>query len=196
MVFRVGVRWVMVMYSTQGIEWYFYRNVYNPMQLKRQTVEAIEYLIERYPQKRSAVLPVLHQIQADLGHISKEAITWVADKLCLQPINVYEVVTFYPFFREKPLGRRHIRVCRTLPCALRGAHRTCAVLQEELGCRLNQVAEDGSVSIEFVECLANCHHAPVVMVNDELHEDVDETQARILGQAVKNDGKAGNCLVS
>ena len=93
MVFRVGVRWVMVMYSTQGIEWYFYRNVYNPMQLKRQTVEAIEYLIERYPQKRSAVLPVLHQIQADLGHISKEAITWVADKLCLQPINVYEVVT-------------------------------------------------------------------------------------------------------
>ena len=155
------------------------------MQLQAETVEQIEALIPRYPEKRSAILPVLHQVQADQGYISKDAMTWVAEKLDLQPINVYEVVSFYPFFRQKPLGRRHVRVCRTLPCALRGAHRTCAVLQEQLDCPLGGVSEDGEVSIEFVECLADCHQAPVVMIDDELHENVDGAQAQQLAQALR-----------
>ena len=155
------------------------------MQLQPQTIEKIEHIIPRYPEKRSAMLPVLHHVQADQGYLSNEAITWVAEKLELQPINVYEVVTFYPFFRQKPLGRKHVRVCRTLSCALRGAHDTCAVLQKALDCSLDNVSEDGEVSIEYAECLANCHHAPVVMVNDEMHEGVDPEKAQKLALQIQ-----------
>jgi hypothetical protein len=71
--------------------------------------------------KRSAALPLLHLVQEDQGYISNEAVEWIAARLGLQPINVYELVTFYPMFRQKPIGRRHIKVCRTLSCAPWGA---------------------------------------------------------------------------
>src|SRR5690606_41367593 len=107
-----------------------------------------EKTIPKYPVKRSAVLPLLHFVQAEEGYISNEAIEWVAQKLELEPINVYEVVTFYPFFRQKKIGRRHIRVCRTLPCALVGSYKTCRTLQEQLGCELDGISEDGEDRIE------------------------------------------------
>src|SRR5437588_5197210 len=83
------------------------------MNLKPETLKRIDEVIPHYPVKRSAVLMLLHAIQEDVGFIPDEAIDWVAAKLELQPINVYEVVTFYPMFRRKPIGRRHIKVCRT-----------------------------------------------------------------------------------
>src|SRR5215210_7664365 len=82
-------------------------------------------LVTHYPQKRSASLMFLHEIQEHFGYISKEAIEWIAAKLELQPINIYELVTFYPMFRQEPAGRRHIKVCRTLSCALMGGYKTC-----------------------------------------------------------------------
>ncbi|HEX2099865.1 MAG TPA: NAD(P)H-dependent oxidoreductase subunit E, partial [Candidatus Synoicihabitans sp.] len=88
------------------------------MNLKPETLTRIDEVIPHYPVKRSAVLPLLHLIQEDVGYISDGAIEWIAQKLELQPINVYEVVTFYPMFRRQPIGRRHIKVCRTLSCAL------------------------------------------------------------------------------
>ena len=98
------------------------------MKLSKQTNKRIQEAIKSYPVKRSAVLPLLHLIQEDQGYLSDEAIEWVASKLKLQPINVYELVTFYPMFRRKPLGKKHVRVCRTLSCALRGSHGTCKAL--------------------------------------------------------------------
>ena len=74
------------------------------MKLKPETIETIEKVIPRYPQKRSAVMPLLHHIQADQGVISNEAVEWVAEKLEMQPINVLEVVTFFPYFRQEKLG--------------------------------------------------------------------------------------------
>ena len=101
------------------------------MNLKPETLTRIDELITHYPVKRSAVLMLLHAIQEDVGYISKEAIDWVAAKLELQPINVYEVVTFYPMFRQAPIGRRHIKVCRTLSCALMGGYKTCEQFEKE-----------------------------------------------------------------
>src|ERR1043165_5732625 len=95
------------------------------MNLKPETLRRIDDVITHYPVKRSAVLMLLHAIQEDVGYIPEGAIDWVAAKLDLQPINVYEVVTFYPMFRQKPIGRRHIKVCRTLSCALMGGYKTC-----------------------------------------------------------------------
>src|ERR1700736_3896764 len=83
----------------------------------------IDEAITHYPvSKRSASLPLLHLWQEHFGFISDEAISWIAVKLGLSPINILELVTFYPMFRRQPAGKRHIRVCRTLSCAMSGGY--------------------------------------------------------------------------
>jgi NADH-quinone oxidoreductase subunit E len=157
------------------------------MKLKPETLSRIDEVITHYPVKRSAVLPLLHLIQEDVGWISPEATEWVAAKLGLQPINVLEVVTFYPMFRQKPIGRRHIKVCRTLSCALLGGYTTCEAFEQEFHTHRGEVSPDGEVTVEFVECLASCGTAPVVMIDDELHEKVDAAKARQLSEQIKRE---------
>ena len=157
------------------------------MKLKIETLSRIDEVITHYPVKRSAVLPLLHLIQEDVGWISPEATEWVAAKLDLQPINVLEVVTFYPMFRQKPIGRRHIKVCRTLSCALLGGYTTCEAFEKEFNTHRGEVSPDGEVTVEFVECLASCGTAPVVMIDDELHEKVDVAKARQLSDQIKRE---------
>jgi NADH-quinone oxidoreductase subunit F len=141
--------------------------------------------IGHYPpdQKRSASLPLLHLWQEHFGLINDEAVTWIAAKLGLQPINIFELVTFYPMLREKHAGETHIRVCRTLSCAMAGSYQVMEKLCTATGikrgnhCDPVSVSADGNCSIEFVECLASCGTAPVCMVNDELHENVQPDNA-------------------
>ncbi len=159
------------------------------MNLKPETLTRIDEVIPHYPVKRSAVLPLLHLIQEDVGYISDGAIEWIAQKLELQPINVYEVVTFYPMFRRKPIGRRHIKVCRTLSCALLGGYKTCETFEKEFNTHRNEVSPDGEVTIEFVECLASCGTAPVVMIDETLHEKVDVKRAKELSDQIKQEAK-------
>jgi NADH-quinone oxidoreductase subunit E len=155
------------------------------IRLKPDTLQKIDEVIPHYPVKRSAALPLLHLVQEDQGYISAEAVEWIAARLEVQPINIYELVTFYPMFRQKPIGRRHIRVCRTLSCAIMGAYRTCAEFQAQFNAQLGEVSPDGEVTVEFVECLASCGTAPVVMIDDELHEKVDTAKARALAERIK-----------
>ena len=159
------------------------------MNFKPETLQRIDEVITHYPVKRSAVLPLLHLIQEDVGYISDESLEWVAPKLELQPINVYEVVTFYPMFRQKPIGRRHVKVCRTLSCALMGGYKVCDEFEKEFGVELDEVSADGEVTIEFVECLASCGTAPVVLIDDDLHEKVDTAKARALAAKIKAEAK-------
>ena len=159
------------------------------LNLKPETLARIDEVITHYPVKRSAVLPLLHLIQEDVGYISDEAQEWIAQKLELQPINIYEVVTFYPMFRRHPIGRRHIKVCRTLSCALMGGYRTCDEFKKEFNTDMNAVSPDGEVTIEFVECLASCGTAPVVMVDEELYENVDCAKARQIAAQIKAEAK-------
>ncbi len=145
--------------------------------------------ISRYPvdQKRSAALPLLHLWQEHFGFISDESVRWIAAKLGLQPINILELVTFYPMLREKRAGKTHIRVCRTLSCAMAGSYqvmeRLCAATRIDRHRGGNgmhdpiSVSADGEFSVEFVECLASCGTAPVCMVNDELRENVSPDEA-------------------
>ncbi len=166
------------------------------LDLKPETLDRVEAVIPKYPVKRSAILPVLHYLQADLGYISRDTMEWVAEKLELEPINVYEIVTFYPFFREQPTARRIVRVCRTLPCALSGAYKICQKLQTELGCTLEEPSEDGEVAVEFAECLAGCGTGPVVMVDDEFYENVDESKAEAIAAKIKGDKVANSTETS
>ena len=140
--------------------------------------------IARYPadRKRSAALPLLHLWQEHFGFISDEGLRFIAEKLDLQPINILELVTFYPMLRQQRAGKTHIRVCRTLSCAMAGSYRVMETLCTATGIQRQQagdgmhnpvsVSKDGNFSIEFVECLASCGTAPVCMVNDDLHENV------------------------
>ncbi len=155
------------------------------MNLKPETLTRIDEVITHYPEKRSGTLPLLHLIQEDVGYISDESVEWIAQKLELEPINVYEVVTFYPMFRRKPIGRRHIKVCRTLSCALAGGYRTCAKFESEFDTRLGEVSPDGEVTVDFVECLASCGTAPVVLIDETLHENVDEAKAKEISDQIK-----------
>ncbi len=166
------------------------------MNLKPETLRQIDEVITHYPVKRSATLPLLHLIQEDIGYIPAEAVEWVAAKLELQPINVYEVVTFYPMFRQKPIGRRHIKVCRTLSCALMGGYKTCAAFEKEFDTHRGEISPDGEVTIEFVECLASCGTAPVVMIDDDLHEKVDGARAKELSDEIKRQAVGRNKAAS
>jgi NADH-quinone oxidoreductase subunit E len=157
------------------------------MNLSDKSLEKIEKLIPRFPVKQSAVLPILHIIQEEKGFISKDDTKWVAEKLDMQPINVYGLVTFYPMLREEPMGKRHVKVCRTLSCALQGSYTLCKKLQEELGCPLNETSEDGNYTIEFVECLASCGTAPVVQVDEVLYEGVKVEDASEFAKRIKNE---------
>jgi NADH-quinone oxidoreductase subunit E len=152
-----------------------------PSQLEAE----LDELTTHYPQKRSASLMFLHALQEHFGFISREAMEWTAGKLDLQPINIHELVTFYPMFRQEPLGRHQIKVCRTLSCALAGAHEVRDFFCQKVGLDPHkhgpQTTADGQYTVEFVECLASCGTAPVVMVNEAFHEQVTvEKAGRIL----------------
>ena len=143
--------------------------------------EELNEILTHYPQKRSASLMFLHALQEHFGFLSREAIEWVAQKLDLQPINIFELVTFYPMFRQEPIGRYHLKVCRTLSCALGGSGKLHRHFCEKLGLKRDahglQTTPDGKFSLEFVECLASCGTAPVMMCNEEFHEAVTEVRA-------------------
>jgi NADH-quinone oxidoreductase subunit E len=146
--------------------------------------------IAHYPEnKRSATLPLLHIVQHKFGFISAEAIDWVAEKLEIEPIKVLEVVTFYPGFRQSAPGKFHIRVCRTLSCAMGGAYELMEKLCELTGIDCSTmdshhhpiaVSPCGNFSVEFAECLASCGTAPVCLVNDDFHEGIAPDKAESL----------------
>ena len=141
--------------------------------------------IARYPEdhRRSAAMSLLHLWQEHFGFITDEGVKWIATKLGLQPINILELVTFYPMFRQKPAGKTHIRVCRTLSCAMAGSYQLMKNLCVATGIERRRpshgmhnpisVSADGNYSIEFVECLASCGTAPVCMISEELRENID-----------------------
>jgi NADH-quinone oxidoreductase subunit F len=127
-----------------------------PTELERK----LDEIITHYPTKRAAVLWLCHLLQDHFGFLGQEQVAWIAGKLGLQPINVWEIVTFYPMFTQKPLGKFHFKVCRTLSCQLAGSRELLKKLE---GC---------GHTVSTVECLAACGTAPVMMVNDEHFDNV------------------------
>lgn len=140
-------------------------------------------IVARYPvSQRSASLPLLHLWQNTFGFVDDSGIEWIANRLGLQPVNILELVTFYPWFRREAAGRTIIRVCRTLACALAGSYEIREKFCEAAGLDPHEhshgfgeappTTPDGKFSIEFVECLASCGSAPVALINDDLHERI------------------------
>jgi NADH-quinone oxidoreductase subunit E len=160
----------------------------NTLKLSDDTLSKIDEVVPKYPEKRSAALMVIHLVQDELGAVDDVACEWIAMRLELQPINIKELITFYPMLREKPWGRKHVRVCRTLPCALRGSYATCKTFEKKLGVKEGHVREDGEYSLEFMECLADCGQGPVVIVDEKTYENIDGERAENFAELLL-DGK-------
>ena len=158
----------------------------SPRQAERippSLLEEIEEVITHYPvSKRSASVPLLHLWQNHFGYIDDSGMEWIAAKPELTPVNIYEIVTFYPWFRREAAGRTVIRVCRTLACAMAGSYEVREKFCQATGVdpveeshgygHAPPTSQDGKFSVEFVECLASCGTAPVCLINDDLHENV------------------------
>ncbi len=165
-------------------------NLTVPIELERH----IDEIITHYPpeHKRAAVLWLLHLLQDHFGYLGKDQVDWTAAKLGLQPINVWELVSFYPMFTCEPRGKFHIKVCRTLSCELCGCGGILDRLQRKIGVGLEESTTDGLFTISTVECLAACGTGPVMMVNDELFENLTPDKAEAIIDRIKNTGKLAN----
>jgi NADH-quinone oxidoreductase subunit E len=141
-------------------------------------------LSSRYPEgkQKSALLPILHEVQAELGWLSPNAMDQVAAYLKIEPIEVYEVASFYSMYFLKPQGKYVLEVCRTGPCCLVGAEKLMDHIGQTLGVKENEVTADGLFSWRGVECLAACGFGPVLQIGPEytFYENLDEQKVDTL----------------
>jgi len=137
-------------------------------------------IIERYPDSRSALLPMLHLVQSEEGHVTRTGMQFCADMLDLTTAEVTAVATFYTMYRRRPSGDYQVGVCTNTLCAVMGGDAIFSALQEHLGVGNGETTDDGKVTLEHIECNAACDFAPVVMVNWEFFDNQTPESARSL----------------
>jgi NADH-quinone oxidoreductase subunit E len=137
-------------------------------------------IIARYPEPRSALMPLLHLVQAEVGYVTDEGIAFCAEQLGLTKAEVTAVTSFYTMFKRRPVGEYHVGVCTNSLCAVMGGDVIFADLQQHLGIGNDETTPDGKVSLEHLECNAACDYAPVVMVNWEFFDNMTPRSARDL----------------
>lgn len=153
--------------------------------LSAAAMKRVDELIRRYPKKEAALLPVLHIIQREKGFVSPEAEEWAAATLEIPPLQVREVISFYTLLRRKPAGKYVVQVCRNISCFLAGSDEIVEHLEARLGIRAGESTRDGKFTLETVECLGNCDHAPCLMINDDDYGPVSrEMIDGVLGRLV------------
>ncbi|RBY75049.1 NADH-quinone oxidoreductase subunit NuoE [Geodermatophilus sp. TF02-6] len=159
-----------------------------PPLTERTRAEARE-IIARYPQPRSALLPMLHLVQSYQGYVSPEGVALCAEELGLTKAEVGAVATFYTMYKRRPTGRHLVSVCTNTLCAVLGGQRIFDALGRDLGVHHDETAADGSVTLEHAECLAACDYAPVVTVDYEFYDQQDVDSARALVAALRRGEK-------
>jgi NADH-quinone oxidoreductase subunit E len=149
----------------------------------------VKKIIEKYPVKKqqSAVIPILDLAQRqNRGWLNKSTLEKVAETLSMSFIRVLEVATFYSMFNLKPVGKNYIQICRTTPCWLRGSNKLSEIAKEVTGCKLGETSQDNEFTVVEVECLGACCNAPMIQINDDYYEDLDEKNFRELLDNLKN----------
>ena len=150
----------------------------------------VKKIIEKYPsgRKQSAVIPLLDLAQRqNKGWLNKKALEKVAETLSMSFIRVLEVATFYSMFNLKPIGKNYIQICRTTPCWLRGSDKLLNIAKEVTGCSLGETSKDKKFTVVEVECLGACCNAPMVQINDDYFEDLNEDNFKKLLINLKNE---------
>ncbi|HEX6176636.1 MAG TPA: NADH-quinone oxidoreductase subunit NuoE [Candidatus Binatia bacterium] len=156
-----------------------------PVEFSPETLKKFEETVSRYPKKEAAMLPVLYRAQQEFGYLSPEAIDYVAKLMGQSPAKVHGVVSFYTMYNMKPIGRHHIQVCRTLSCALGGAEKITDFIKKKLAIELGQTTDDGRFTLSEVECLASCGTAPMMQINDDYYENLDEEKVTEILDSLK-----------
>jgi NADH-quinone oxidoreductase subunit E len=143
-------------------------------------------IVGRYPKPRSALLPLLHLVQAEQGYVSEDGIAFCAEQVGVTEAEVTAVTSFYTMFKRQPVGEYHVGVCTNSLCAVMGGDAIFADLLEHLGIGNDETTGDGKVSLEHLECNAACDYAPVVMVNWEFFDNMTPRSARDLVDGLRS----------
>jgi NADH-quinone oxidoreductase subunit E len=152
----------------------------------------VQEMVQRYPEgkQKSAVIPVLHLAQEQFGWLSAETMDYVAGLLQLEPIEVYEVATFYSMYHLKPVGKYVFEVCQTGPCMLRGSDDIIAYIGQKLGIKVGETTADGLFTLKVVECLGACGYAPMMQLGKHFREHLTpERVDAIIEECRKNAGQ-------
>jgi NADH-quinone oxidoreductase subunit E len=147
------------------------------MSLSESTRVQAREIISRYPQARSALLPMLHLVQSEEGYVSADGIALCAEELSLTTAEVAAVATFYTMYHRKPAGEYHIGVCINPGCGILGGDAIWEKLSSRLGIGHDEVTQDGKISLERIECQAACTHAPVMTANWEFLDNMTPESA-------------------
>ncbi len=145
-----------------------------------ETRERARSILARYPEKRSAVMPLLYLAAAEEGYLTDEGMAEVAEWVGLTPAQVQSVASFYTMYKREPTGRYLVSCCTSISCMLLGADEVLAAVEDEAGVPAGETDEDGVITVEHVECIGACGGAPAVQVNYELIEGVTPDTAREL----------------
>jgi NADH-quinone oxidoreductase subunit E len=137
-----------------------------------QLAARFDALVEKYPAKRSALVPMLLYAQDEIGYLSDAVIAEVAERIGIKELEVRNVASYYSMLRFKPAGKYHVQVCTNISCMLRGAYEIYERFQEELGIGPKETTPDGVFSLEEVECIGACSWAPAIQVNYEYHDEL------------------------
>lgn len=140
--------------------------------ISEQAKQRMRDLASRYPVARSAVMPALYIAQQEEGYLTQEGLQAVAEAIGLTVNDVESVATFYTMYYQQPQGKKHIKVCNSISCYLRGCDKLVSHLEERLGIKPGETTPDGNYTLRTAECLASCGTAPVLQVNDEFVENV------------------------
>jgi NADH-quinone oxidoreductase subunit E len=156
------------------------------MSYSSENLSTMDSIIARYPRKRSAVMPLLHFVQALDGYVTPQGIEVIAQKLELETAEVTAVSTFYTQYKTEPVGEYHVGVCINTLCAVMGGDEIYKSVSEHLGIGNDEVTKDGKVSLERIECNAACDFAPVVMVNWEFFDNQTPQSVKDLVDGARN----------
>lgn len=151
-----------------------------------EQIKVMDLIINRYPRKRSAIMPLLHYVQSIDGYVTNEGIELIGKKLELATAEVTAVSTFYTQYKSKPAGEYHVGICTNTLCAVMGGDMIFDAVKEHLGIENDGVTDDGKVSLEHIECNAACDYAPVVMVNWEFYDNQTVQSVKDLVDRARN----------
>ena len=155
-----------------------------------ENLKKAEEILSRYPKenKKSAVMPFLYLAQKQNNNwIPLSAMKYIANLLSMPYISVYEVATFYTMYNLAPVGKHFIQVCTTTPCLIRGADKIVKLCKEKISSSENELSKKGSCSWMEVECLGACVNGPMIQVNDDYYEDLDEKNTVEILDSLIND---------
>lgn len=156
-----------------------------PQRLPEPLIVEIDGIVARYPSKDAALIPALHACQDRFGFVSGGTMLALAGHLGLAPSRAADTLSFYSMLRTEPVGKHHIEICQTLSCALLGADLLADYLTEKLGIGFGEVTRDGKFSLGKVECIGACEQAPAMLVNNELHGNLNKKRVDDIIAALK-----------